>query len=271
MVLAFDRAGRKAERDHFLAEMDKALTKSPTYKNAAGLPYATNEGTPAYGSWLMQDSPLCVSSTAWYISAKENYNPFSMDQKDHAANKIIDGLSYRPAYQFAPVADNFEYSKIKFETAYPKQLMQSNKAKIERGHEEKAVKGGSRSMKIVFQPDSGAANSWGSINRPFLHPQNWGKYSTLSLWIFCENSAAIKIKIKDKEAEPFETRPVYLDRGEWKKISFNLKDDFIRGPSLPNYGNNQFDKDGVRELSIELSPRDNTGKTVIYIDDITLD
>lgn len=271
MVLAFDRAGRKEEKNHFLAELDKALTPSPAHKNAAGLPYATNTGTPAYGSWLMQDKPLCVSSTAWYIFAKENYNPFSADQKEEAADKTIIDLAYQPDYQFVPVVDDFEYSSIKFETAYPKQAIQTHKAKLGRSQENAIVKNGAHSIKLLFQPDTGATNSWAIFSRPFLYPQDWSKYGKLNLWIRCENSAALKIAVKDKEAEPFETRLLYLDKGDWKKVSFDLKDDFVRGSSLPNYGNNQFDRGGAREISFELGPRENANETIIYIDGITLE
>lgn len=271
MVLAFDRAGRIEEKNHFLAELDKTLTQSPKYKNASGLPYATNKGTPAYGSWLMEDKPLCVSSTAWYIFAKENYNPFSMDQKEEAADKVVDDLAYQPNYQFVPEVDNFEYSSIKFETAYPKQAIQTNKARLGRSQESATVKGGADSLKLLFQPEAGAMNSWAMVSRPFLYPQDWSKYGKLNLWIRCENSVALRVEVKDKEAEPFETRPVYMDKGDWKRLSFDLKDDFVRGPFMPNYGNSKFDKEEVREISFKLGPRDNTEQTVIYIDEVTLE
>lgn len=270
MVLAFDRAGRMEEKNRFLAELDKTLTVSPAYKGAAGLPYATNTGTPAYGSWLMADKPLCVSSTAWYIFAKKNFNPFSMDQKEEADDKAVTSLSYRPNYQFAPVVDGFEYGAIKFETAYPKKAIQAHKAKLSRAQESKIAKVGAKSMRIIFEPDNGAMKSGAVLSRPFLYSQDWSKYGKISMWVRCENSTALKIGIKDIEAEPFETRPIYLDKGDWDKVSFDLKD-IIRGPALPGYGNNKFDNDGVREISFELSPRDNTGKAVIYVDEITLE
>lgn len=271
MVLAFDRAGRYEQKEHFLAEIEKALTPSQMYKNSAALPYATNEGTPAYGSWLMQDKPLCIASTAWYIFAKKNFNPFSMDQKEEAANGVIESLEYKPNYQFVPIVDNFEYSKIKFETAYPKELIQTNQAKIERSQKEGIVKGGLYSMGINYKPNSGAQNSWGVISRPFLYPQYWSKYETLNLWVFSDGpGTTIKIKLNDKEAEPFESNSIKLNKGEWKRIPLNFKTDFIRGSALPNYGNDQLDREGIRGIFFEVSVKGTDTKRNIYIDEITL-
>ncbi|MDD4879028.1 MAG: hypothetical protein PHR22_01045, partial [Candidatus Omnitrophica bacterium] len=145
------------------------------------------------------------------------------------------------------------------------------KAKLNRVQESGIAKNGTKSLKIIFEPDDGVAKSGAVLSRPFLYPQDWSKYGKLDLWVRCENSTALKIGIKDKEAEPFETRPVYLDKGDWDKVSFDLRDGLVRGPLLPGYGNSKFDREEVREISLEISPRDNTAKTVIYIDEITLE
>ena len=270
MVLAFDRTGQAERKGHFLAELDKAITPSAVYKNSSGLPYASNEGTPAYGSWLMQDKPLCISSTLWYIFAKENFNPFSADQKDEQANDAVDKLDYRPDYQFAPTVDDFEYSVIKFETAYPKPLIEANKAKISRSQDSFAKDGG-HSMRIDFEPEPGPSKCSGIINRPFLYPQNWSNYNILALWMYCKSpDIALRIKLKDKEGEPFESRPRYPDEIGWQKLEFNLGEDFVRQSLLPGYGNNNLDREGIRELSFDISTDKAKAKSALLIDEITL-
>jgi hypothetical protein len=130
----------------------------------------------------------------------------------------------------------------------------------------------SHAMKINFEPDPAVSSSWGMVSRPFIYPQDWSTYGKLSFWVFSENPGGVgmKIKIKDREGEPFESKPIYLYESGWKQISLDLKNDFVRGPSLPNYGNNQFDRDGVRESSFELSAQKKGIKSVIYLDDLTL-
>lgn len=271
MVLAFDRAGKNEQKEHFLAELEKTLTPSSKYKNSAGLPYATNEGTPAYGSWLMQDKPLSIAGTAWYIFAKENFNPFSIDQKDEAANAAIENLEYKPNYQFVPIVDDFEYSEIKFETAYPKGLIQTNQAKVERNHETGTVKGSLYSMKVECEPNPAAQHGGGVVSRPFLYPQDWSKYEKLTFWIFSHNpNATIRIKLKDKEGEPFDSNSISLVKGGWRRISLDLKSDFVRGSAFPNYGNQQLDRDGIREISFEFGATSRDIKSTIYIDEVTL-
>ena len=271
MVLAFDRAGRKAEKEHFLSELDKALTPSPMFKKAYGLPYATNEGTPAYGSWLMQDKPLCISSTSWYIFAKDNYNPFSMNQRDEEANKIVDSLEFNPNYQFTPVIDDFGEGDIKFETAYPESLIFAGGAKLTRGLVaiSKEVQGGS-AMEIILAGEPSATSSWGLLSRPFLYPQDWSKFGKLDISAQCADQVSMKVKIKDKEGEPFESRPVYFYENSKHLISLDLGNDFIRSPELPNYGNKKIDKEAIRELSFEFKAVKPGTKNTVMIYRISL-
>jgi cellulose synthase operon protein B len=77
MVVAFQQAGREKDAVYFLRQLEKCVTPSAKYKGAAGLPYASNPGTPAYGGWTMFSDKLCVSSSAWLLFARERLNPYT--------------------------------------------------------------------------------------------------------------------------------------------------------------------------------------------------
>lgn len=77
MVVAFQQAGREKDAAYFLRQLEKCLTPSQKYAGAKGLPYASNPGTPAYGGWTMFSDKLCVSSSAWYLFAKDRFNPYT--------------------------------------------------------------------------------------------------------------------------------------------------------------------------------------------------
>jgi len=76
MVIAFRKVGRHEEADYFFQSLTRCLTPSSKHDGTLGLPYASNPGTPAGGGWTMFDDRLCVSSSAWYLFAARNFNPF---------------------------------------------------------------------------------------------------------------------------------------------------------------------------------------------------
>ena len=80
MALAFDLANNIKERDYYLAEMEKSLIQSSLHTRTAGFPYASNKGT-TYGDALLWDGAsdkIAVSGGAWYLFAKEGFNPFAV-------------------------------------------------------------------------------------------------------------------------------------------------------------------------------------------------
>ena len=80
MALAFDLANNIKERDYYLAEMEKILIQSSLHTRTAGFPYASNKGT-TYGDALLWDGAsdkIAVSGGAWYLFAKEGFNPFAV-------------------------------------------------------------------------------------------------------------------------------------------------------------------------------------------------
>ncbi len=156
MVLAFHVTGREERRDHFLRELDICLTASEMFPFTKGLPYASNEGTPVYDSWLMQDKPLCVSSTAWYYFAKKNFNPFLALKDLKSANAAVDALEWEPDYQFTPMVDDFEYTDIKFRTAYPHDLRMLQRAEVDLALTGDISVDGGHAMCLEFIPDEKA-------------------------------------------------------------------------------------------------------------------
>jgi hypothetical protein len=271
MVLAFDRAGMSDKRDYFLGELDKALTRSNRYKYVMGLPYASNEGTPAYSSWLMQDKPICISSTAWYYLARNGINPFSANQKLKNANEAIDNLDYKPDFQFSPVVDDFQYSDIKFLTAYPKELIINNKAAMDRALLQNFDGSGDNVMELYFLPEEEARRPSASVVRLFMIPQDWQPYKALMLKIFSQDdSIRLRIHLKDKQAEPFESILIRPEAGKWQMISLGFDNCFLRSKAASGYGNNLLDRDGIREVAIEIFSLRQNDESKVLIDDIRL-
>ncbi len=80
MCLAMGRAGMIRDKEFYLNEIRSSFQESAQYENAGGFPYATNRGT-SYGSdllWEGADTKPCVSSGAWYLFARWNFNPFEI-------------------------------------------------------------------------------------------------------------------------------------------------------------------------------------------------
>ncbi len=81
MALAFRLAGFENEANYYLQEMEKILVDSSVFPDAAGFPYASNDGT-AYGDtpyWAGADTDIAISPGAWYLFAKYNFNPFEVE------------------------------------------------------------------------------------------------------------------------------------------------------------------------------------------------
>lgn len=92
MALAYHLAGLQTESEYYLSEMEKVLVPSPSNPNTFGFPYASNIGT-GYGDtplWTGADTKIAISSGAWYIFAKQGFNPFAAGR-----------------YKTVPVADRF--------------------------------------------------------------------------------------------------------------------------------------------------------------------
>ena len=80
MALAFRKSGMEEEGLDLLKEIRKTLIKSKNVEKSAGIPYAVNQGSN-YGAeklWEHADSQAAISSSAWYIFALQNFNPFEL-------------------------------------------------------------------------------------------------------------------------------------------------------------------------------------------------
>lgn len=84
MALAFGIA--EMDKEFYLAEMEKTLIQSTIHSNSVGFPYVTNEGSsfenqPLWDGSVEAYSKIAVSGGAWYMFAKNNFNPFAVGQK----------------------------------------------------------------------------------------------------------------------------------------------------------------------------------------------
>jgi len=276
MVLAFDIAGREAESDYFLSELDKCLTDSPVFPYTKGLPYASNEGTPVYDSWLMQDKPLCVAGTAWYFFAKNGFNPFSAFGDIEAPNKTVEEIDHLMDYQFAPVVDDFEYTDIKFHTAYPEDLLLVNKADVALSRTEELSADNGHSMKIEFTPYGNAKTASAAIKRSFLYPQNWSTYNTITIWVYSRGTSGrtnniANFSVKDREGEIYNSPPIFLNRNGWRRYTFDLWRDFSRDPyDGVTYGDGLFGLSRIIEISFFIRSKHPVESCRVYLDKIEL-
>lgn len=277
MVLAFEKAGMGKERDYFMSELDKCLTASPAFSHTAGLPYASNEGTPVYDSWLMQDRPICVSSTGWYYFSKNSHNPFSALDDMDSSNEKVDALKYDPDYQFVPIVDNFEYTDIKFHTNYPDDIILSNKSAVDLQWTDELAFDGNRSMKVVFTPDKGAKTAGATVRRVFLYPQDWSGYNKLSVEIYSNGTSGhtnniANLSVRDGEGETYDSGPIFLNKSGWTKYSFNLAKDFSRNAyDGVTYGNNIFGISKIIEVSFTVKSKHPVEGCTVYLDRMELE
>jgi len=81
MALAFRSSGMEKKGLELLKEIRKTSITSKTSEKSTGIPYAANQGSN-YGAaklWDHADSRAAISSSAWYIFAQMNFNPFAMN------------------------------------------------------------------------------------------------------------------------------------------------------------------------------------------------
>jgi len=158
MVVAFQTVGLKEKANYFLKELEKCLTPSSFHPGTLGLPYASNPGTPPYGGWQMTNKPLALSSTAWYVFAKLEYNPFNL-----GGSKTFDSSLFawppkniKPknyvTKQFAPVLDDFEGTLAQFFSSYSQSDIEKNNCLFNRTIEFNQVQSGNQAMRLLFIP-----------------------------------------------------------------------------------------------------------------------
>jgi hypothetical protein len=80
MVVAYQKAGKVAEANYYLAEMEKGIVNSTVYANTKGIPYATNIGTGYMSGllWAGADTNPVVSSSAWYLFGILHFDPMAL-------------------------------------------------------------------------------------------------------------------------------------------------------------------------------------------------
>ncbi|MEK6152213.1 hypothetical protein WIW50_03095 [Flavobacteriaceae bacterium 3-367] len=83
MAFAFQLAGMPSVSDELLAEIEKTFITSVSLEASSGIPYTTNQGT-TYGAtrlWDHADLTPALSSNAWYLFTKLNFDPFELQRE----------------------------------------------------------------------------------------------------------------------------------------------------------------------------------------------
>ena len=83
MAVAFNAMGNTENANQLITEIEKTIIQSTILENAKGIPYTTNHGT-SYGPtvlWDHADIAPALSSTIWYLFAKDNFNPMALGRK----------------------------------------------------------------------------------------------------------------------------------------------------------------------------------------------
>ncbi|NNK10595.1 MAG: hypothetical protein HKP08_04565 [Flavobacteriaceae bacterium] len=83
MALAFKKADQVGNAQNVLLNLEEAFISSTSNANAAGLPYTTNFGTNfgANELWDHTDITPTISSSAWYLFVKNEFNPFELGRE----------------------------------------------------------------------------------------------------------------------------------------------------------------------------------------------
>lgn len=85
MAVAFQSVGQTEKTAEIINELEKTFIQSTSITNAKGIPYTSNHGT-SYGStvlWDHADIAPALSSTIWYLFAKEHFNPLALGKKSN--------------------------------------------------------------------------------------------------------------------------------------------------------------------------------------------
>ncbi|MGE5449272.1 MAG: hypothetical protein ACM3PR_12955 [Bacteroidales bacterium] len=83
MAVAFLKAGKGEMAQKYLREMDKCMIESLHYPGSIGLPYTTNFASSYADDVLWEGVDTCpaVSSTAWYLLATIQFDPFRLEYR----------------------------------------------------------------------------------------------------------------------------------------------------------------------------------------------
>jgi hypothetical protein len=82
MALAFTMAGETEKAEQTLINLERAFILSTDQEGVMGLPYTSNHGTNfgAVSLWEHAHTTPAISSTAWYLMAKNGFDPFLMEK-----------------------------------------------------------------------------------------------------------------------------------------------------------------------------------------------
>jgi len=81
MALAFQSAGLTTNSATIIRTLEETFINSAAAQGANGIPYTTNFGTSFGASFLWDHAAIAptISSSAWYLFLKNDFNPFSLE------------------------------------------------------------------------------------------------------------------------------------------------------------------------------------------------
>ena len=81
MALAFESAGLTTSSATIIQTLEATFINSAAAQGASGIPYTTNFGTTFGASFLWDHADIAptISSSAWYLFLKNDFNPFSLE------------------------------------------------------------------------------------------------------------------------------------------------------------------------------------------------
>jgi hypothetical protein len=81
MALAFESAGLTTNSAALVRTLEETFINSAAAQGASGIPYTTNFGTTFGASFLWDhaDTAPTISSSAWYLFLKNDFNPFALE------------------------------------------------------------------------------------------------------------------------------------------------------------------------------------------------
>lgn len=273
-ALAYRLAGDDAKADFFVGQLEACLTPSAAHPGTSGLPYASNPGTPPYGTWTMPDRPPCVSSTAWYLFAKWRINPFSADDRAVEADSWLaqearrNGWADRP--RILPALDSFEEaSALRLLSSYPRRLAFGDSAAMTIRPETSAAAVGAASARIDFVPER--PGGWALAERTFGRCEDASAYDRLAARIHGDASGhLLAFQLRDRDREVWTTQPIRLDFSGWRAVAIDLDRATIRSPfDRVADGNGRRDPEALAGFLVVLAAVSDDPAT-LYLDDVRL-
>ncbi|MEZ2416138.1 hypothetical protein ACA086_14340 [Muriicola sp. E247] len=90
MAMAFNEANQEGNAQNTILNLEEAFISSTSNVSTAGLPYTANFGTNfgANQLWEHTDITPTISSSAWYLFVKNDFNPFQLEKEKNIPEEL---------------------------------------------------------------------------------------------------------------------------------------------------------------------------------------